>query len=157
MREIKFRGKYKYSEENIGWIYGLPVKDSDGDVYIFPDGGTHCTQGDWWFDDKRYGLPCVDPETVGQFTGLRDKNGKEIYEGDIVKRHCNAYGLDNIGVVKYDDEKARFILYCKERHYAKSLPFMKQQTINDGQCTIEETFTYETIGNIHDNPKFKED
>lgn len=140
MREIKFRGKARRYGQ---WFFGN-YYDRD-------------TKGHTRIGDLNQGCLDIDPETVGQYTGLKDKNGKEIYEGDIVKRHCNVYGLDDIGVVKYDDEKAWFVLYCKKRHYAKSLPFMKQQTINDGQCIIEETFTYEIIGNIHDNPKFKED
>lgn len=140
MREIKFRGKYEYSEENIGWIYGLLVKDSDGDVYIFPDGGTHCTQGDWWFDYGGYGLPCVDPETVGQLTGLRDINGKDIYEGDIIRQDVCGDGSN--GVVVYDEEHAMFAL----RYYDPHNPVI--YGLYD--CQEKEL---EILGNIHDNPE----
>ena len=143
-RIIKFRGKHIETGE---WIYGSLLVWPDGKAMIY----------DTLLTDGNMGGHEVIPNTISQYTGLTDKYGNGVYEGDIVKRHCRAYGLDDIGVVKYDDEKARFVLYCKERHYAKSLSFLKQETINDGQCTIEETFTYEIIGNIHDNPKFKDD
>ena len=88
-----------------------------------------------------------------QYTGLTDKYGNGIYEGDVVKRHCNAYGLDDTGIVKFDNETAMFVLYCEEKIFAKKLSFLKSETINDGYATIQETFTYEIIGNIHDNPE----
>ena len=75
----------------------------------------------------------VDPDTVGQFTGLCDREGKEIFEGDIVKNESAGF----YGFVKYND--AAFIIYLGE--------------MNGVLLICLQTCAMKVIGNIYDNPK----
>lgn len=134
MREILFRGK---RTDNGEWVYGnyyiAEKLDKSGVEYFIIEIEA---EGSQYY---------VTPETVGQYTGLTDKNGKKIFEGDIVKTkkygkiigHSNVRDFD-IFVVIY--EPAMFRL--ENTHRAFNLV---------GKCG--KGIDYEVIGNIHDNPE----
>lgn len=129
MRTIEFRGK----ELNTGeWIYG----DYSTGGFIHPDATEtvrHFIYADMLYD--------VDPETVGQFTGLYDKDGKEIYEGDILGRK------DGGALLKVEFRHGAFgYEYCGEFHsWAGNHNF----TFNPFDTDVD----FAIIGNIHDNPE----
>lgn len=121
MREIKFRGK---RVDNGEWIEGNLFKNECA-TRIIPYHAILFGQNEL---DEVYG---VIPETVGQFTGLTDKNGKEIYDGDI---------LVHSGGLKY------FVVFINFRWM-----------ITNGTAYYDfnqiERSSAEIIGNVHDNPE----
>ena len=125
-RENEFRGKLSHSG---AWVFGSLLKIGksyhilrDNDMY--EDGHHVCQESDFptW----------VDPDTVGQFTGLVDKNGVKIFESDWVL-------LEGVGVfyVRYSTSMCQFGLYGK-RGFVDALKELQADR-------------YEVIGNIYDN------
>ena len=91
----------------------------------------------------------VIPETVGQFTGLTDKNGKRIFEEDIVKGI--AYSVERIGVIVWIDEIASFgVRYFKS---VNSTAWENSSILHCASMGKTDEFAAEIIGNIHDNPE----
>lgn len=137
-REIKFKGKSLTTSE---WLYGSLFNDGAED-YILPNLPGAVLD----YEDYQ-----VDSNTVGQFTGLKDKNGKDIFEGDVVERKDSAFGFSHVGVVKFDSSLGAFVLEYEKYGMTCQCTFDKGFSENDGMCTIDGTFSYEVIGNIYDN------
>lgn len=138
MREILFRGK---RVDNGEWIFGDLIRNliydgrekemRIGDIYFEHNGDIHGTA-----------VCKVIPETVGQFTGLTDKNGKKIFEGDIVK--------GDLGLGYGDNEK--HIAYIEYQEDGMSFCLVEILEEDFGKCA-EISDDLEVIGNIHDDPE----
>lgn len=138
MREILYKGFHKYGNgtEKI-FVDGKWVKGE----WVY---GYHIRYG-WTHQEKDYIVPLyasalyakeVIPSTVGQFTGLTDKNGKKIFEGDIVNFKTTAYYFKKCKI-KYQNHYTR---YCAIDNKGYEYP-------------VDKSFEYEVIGNIFDNPE----
>lgn len=128
-RTIKFRGKSIYGED---WLYGSLVKIEKNRYAVIPP-LNNIEIG------KSISMYEVYPETVGQFTGLLDKDGKEIYEGDIL--HTITFGFN-------PEEYTAIILYrnCSfQLSNGRNLFYFGQSDLTKMDDTI-------VIGNIYDNP-----
>lgn len=142
MREILFRGK---RVDNGEWLEGYYLCQKNH--YI---GTKHYI---YVFGDKEYNKYCdedsryeVDPATVDEYTGLQDKNGQKIFEGDIVEKTLWWRGkIDGKirGVITFDH--ADYVIsWNQETHISRYI------------SSIDNMGSLEIIGNVHDNPELLE-
>ena len=126
MREIIFRGKYVNSG---GWLFGdlqqncdvVKIREQESDTKRVPRSFT------------------VDPETVGQYTGLTDKNGRKIFEGDVVKGIDEYMSIPVFGKVGFGDGSFYAVDKYGLSHYRWA-----------------DYYDMKVIGNIYDNPELLE-
>ena len=133
-REIMFRGKIICKEPD--WEYGFyfqrTTQYGNKKYYILEGNPNRARLRDCFRDVWE-----VYPETVGQFTGLHDKNGKEIYEGDVLYISCLK-------------EENPFVVECWKYKYMFRSPKIHSSKEAYEPCYWE---SGEVIGNIHDNPE----
>lgn len=123
MREMLFRGKDFSGALNRSWMFGsLDTTENEYTIMIYPD---------------RFGNKCrifIDPKTVGQYIDLTDKNGKKIFEGDIVKYKNNSP--------------------CKIGYIDSQFVMMWKNIYRNFEQVYDDEI--EVIGNIYDNPELLE-
>ena len=137
MREIKFRGKTDSGK----WCFGYFLHDGQRGRFVITDGLLEINR--------------VNPDTVGQYTGLKDKNGKEIYEGDVVRSDTYPFSsiqygeIDNCyGVIYWSCKDTAFNIMC-----IKNIKSSSDRIMSDGYSYFiskDSSQDFEVIGNIHD-------
>lgn len=145
MREILFRAK---RIDNGEWVEGYPVIYPSGKAEIFKECG----------EPPDILLQCnIDPETICQYTGLKDKNGKRIWENDILRGFTYPFlcggKFNYFSTVEWSEEYKYFFLYTIKN------PKSSVRGISEGNSELLEDFNsddWEVIGNVLDDKELLE-
>ena len=157
MRESLFRGKRLDNEEWVSSGNLITFNDEGEEKQFFiPQMNAKCTCTHDEQDNIisfNSGMFCkVNPDTVGQFTGLTDKNGTKIFEGDIVKFTDSPFGISYTGEVVFHGGA-----FCiKYKSWASNSSYHRIGQTDKWQdmgASGEVTYSYEKLGNVHDNPE----
>lgn len=145
MREIKFRGKNLNTKE---WVYGDLLQWNDGETAIgvhgqFIDDGYH-------FNENYDKTPYVDETTVGQYTGLKDKNGKEIYEGDLIKAPSGRIYAVIFSTWKHEEKREFLKIIDIYEHTGWCISL---DGVNPCGLLDSEVCQGSVIGSVYDNPE----
>lgn len=137
MREILFKAK---RIDNGEWVEGYLLRDDCTGQYFIHASGNSVNESDKVNEEGclRFVAFEVDESTICQYTGLTDKNGRKIWENDIVK------WLDKLYKVSFYDSMCSFVLVTPTGHW-------NHMEMNYGQKL--ENFDYEVVGNVFDNPE----
>lgn len=132
----KFRGYDAVGSK--GWVYGDLVHDKKVTVTGLEDrvmvGGYE-----------------VVPESVGLWTGLKDKNENKVFEGDIVRKRDLTFKTELVGVVVYNSEIGCFRIHSENNGITMLTGFESSDSYDDGKCTVPIKYDYEVISNIYQN------
>lgn len=156
MREILFRGK---RIDNGEWVEGqtrVVIHQDDNDLIFMPQQGEDVEADPMDGNDRAltsiYGnYYQILPQTVGQFTGLPDKSGTKIFEGDVVHVNYTLLYRESSSLIvqeKIIDYKAK-VMFSKGRFHLKTFDGIEYELSGDSSVR-------EVIGNIHDNPELLE-
>lgn len=148
MRTIKFKAKNRVCE----WVKGDLLQYLNGTVYIGDNKGPWI---DDWFHNSDYNrVEIVDTDTVCQFTGFLDKNGKEIYEGDVLR--SDTYPCSNIvdnqidnyyEIIGWSNEEAAFYAVPAKNPKSSVRGTFDGLSVGISQYMMQD---FEVIGNVHD-------
>ena len=168
MKERLYKAK---RVDNGEWVEGGSIINAQDGIWIIPTGGIIQYAADSRKLVYVEAIPVI-PETVGQFTGLMDGNGKRIFEGDIIKcKHEIRHFVDKedkiprfVYGVKHEEQQGYFVTKSTIYYRNYEIQFYKgrYRIINKNIIHyIDTDFIYnheiEVIGNIHDNPELLEE